>query len=126
MDAVESTCSFHNLLTDWQGVSEIMDMYDLARSARKTCASLQTSINQVSAFRRNYPTARRSDYDEGYHMLERLLGEAKPLSEEIQVCINTRQQKDQHEETRLAIGESKNAVARRFPSLNLISSSAID
>jgi hypothetical protein len=91
-----------------------MEMYNLARSARKTCASLQTSINQVSAFCRSYPTARRSDYDEGSHMLERLLGEAKPLSEEIQICINTQQQRDQHEETQLSIGESKNAVARKF------------
>jgi hypothetical protein len=125
MDAVESMYSFHHLLTDWRRGPKTQDMYELAHLARRTCASLQTSVNQVSAFRRSYPTARRSDYDEGSHMLERLLGEAKPLSEEIQVCINTRQQKDQHEETRLAIGESKNAVARKFYSLNLVSG-AID
>jgi hypothetical protein len=117
MDAVECMYSFHNLLDDWRRVFrrlETRDMYKLARSARKTCASLQISINQVAAFRRSHPTARHSECDEASHVLERLLGEAKPVSEEIQVCINTKQQKDQHEETQLAIGESKNTVAREF------------
>ena len=125
MDAVECMYSFRNLLADWRGVFrrletqdmyklETQDMYKLARSARKTCASLQISINQVAAFRRSHPTARHSECYEASHILERLLGEAKPVSEEIQVCINTKQQIDQHEETRLAIGESKNTVAREY------------
>jgi Mg2+ and Co2+ transporter CorA len=118
MDAVKCSYSFHHLLTSWQCVFKselsIEDMYRLSHSARMTCVSLQTSISQVAAFHRSFPAARRSDSDEASHFLERLLGEAKPLSGEIQASINTQQQRDQHEETRLAIGESKNTIARKF------------
>jgi hypothetical protein len=120
MDAVARATTLNLILYEWQNSGDnpsAAKLDQLSGSAKHICTSLQTSVNQVAAFRKSYPDARYSDYGEAYHFLIRLLGEAKPLAADIQEEINTQSQKINYEVSLMAVKESKSAIARKFPSV---------
>ena len=82
--------------------------------ANQTCAEIQTSVGQVAAFGKSFPSVRQSDYDEAYHFLERLLDQAKSMSQEIKETLDTQHQIKSFEVSSLAVHESKSAIARMF------------
>jgi hypothetical protein len=116
MDAVKSAESLDDLTSQWQDVGKKLtteELHGLSESAGKLCTSLQTSANQVAAFRKSFPSARYLEYGEAYHFLNRLLGDAKPVAQEIQDEINTQSQKINYDVSLLAVKESKSAIARK-------------
>ena len=124
MDAIVLAGSLDDLVSDWQdvrkrlGTNELKPnskkLDDLSQSADEICTSLQTSVNQVAAFRKSYPAARYSDFGEAYHYLNRLLGEVKPIAGEIKDEINSQQEDLNLKVSRSALEESRSAIAREF------------
>lgn len=117
MDACICAHSLDKLVSQWRDAPKALnsdELQDLLQLAKQSCNSLQTSVNQVAAFRKSYPAARRSDYDEAYHFLGRLLGEATPIAEEIKDLLETQHQMKTYEVSTLAVTESKSAIAREL------------
>jgi hypothetical protein len=120
MDAIVVADSLDDLVSDWQdlrkklGTNELKHskkMDDLSQSAEEIRSSLQTSVNQVAAFRKSYPAARYSDFGEAYHYLNRLLVDAKPITGEIKDEINRQQEELNLKVSRAALEESRSAIA---------------
>lgn len=124
MDAIVLADSLDNLVSEWQDVRKKLSvnelkhskkLEDLSHSAEEVCNSLQTSANQVAAFRKSYPAARYSDFGEAYHFLSRLLGDAKPVTREIKDEINRQQEDLNLKVSRTALEESRSAISREYP-----------
>jgi hypothetical protein len=114
MDAVMRARSIDVLASRWPDTSKSVDTHDLreiSQLANQTCAELQTSVNQVVAFNRSYPSVRQSYYHDAYHFLERLLTEAKSMAQEIKDLFDTQHQTKNIEVSTLAVHESKSAIA---------------
>jgi hypothetical protein len=121
MDAIVLTDLLDDLVSEWQDLRKKFSgdemkhskkLEDLSQSAEGICTSLQTSANQVAAFRKSYPAARYSDFGEAYHYLNRLLGEAKPVTGEIKDEINKQQEDLNLKVSRKALEESRSAISR--------------
>jgi hypothetical protein len=122
MDAVKSAESLDDLISEWQAAGNKLnteELHGFSESVGKLCNSLQTSVNQVAAFRKSFPSARYSEYGEAYHFLNRLLGDAKPIAQEVQDEINTQSQKINYEVSLIAVKESKSAIARKSSHLSI-------
>jgi len=118
MDGVKSELSIDFLTSQWLTAPKDIDtdgLNHLSQSATGICTSLQTSVGQISAFRRSHPAAKCLGSDEAEHYLDRLLANAKPIAEEIQDKINKRQEKLNLEVSTTALKESRSALARKFP-----------
>lgn len=101
----------------WPDASKAVDINKLREiflMANQTCAEIQTSVGQVAAFSRSFPSVRQSDYDEAYHFLERLLDQAKSMTQEIKEILDMQYQIKNFEVSSLAVHESKSAIARTF------------
>jgi hypothetical protein len=123
MDAIVLADSLDDLVSEWQDMRKKLSanelkhskkLEDLSQSAEEICASLQTSVNQVAAFRTSYPAARYSDFGEAYHFLNRLLGDAKPITGEIKDEINRQQEDLNLKVSRTALEESRSAISREY------------
>jgi hypothetical protein len=122
MDAVKSAESLDDLISEWQAAGNKLnteELHGFSESVGKLCNSLQTSVNQVAAFRKSFPSARYSEYGEAYHFLNCLLGDAKPIAQEVQDEINTQSQKINYEVSLIAVKESKSAIARKSSHLSI-------
>lgn len=123
MDTIVLADRLDDLVSDWQNVSKKLSTKELelnsemlgklSQSAEEIRASLQTSVNQVAAFRKSYPAARYSDFGEAYHFLNRLLGDAKPISGEIKDEVNRQQENLNLQVSRTALEESRSAISRK-------------
>ena len=117
MDAIVLADSLNDLISEWQDVRtpgkklSAEELEKFSRAAGQVCDSLQTSVNQVAAFRKSFPAARYSDFGEAYHFLNRLLGDAKPIMEEIKDEINKEQEDLNLKVSRSALEESRSAIA---------------
>lgn len=123
MDAIVLTDSLDDLVSEWQDLRKKLSaeetkhsekLKSLSQSADEVCNSLQTSVNQVAAFRKSYPAARYSDFGEAYHFLNRLLGDAKPVTREIKDEINRQQEDLNLKVSRTALEESRSAISREY------------
>jgi hypothetical protein len=128
MDAIVLTDSLDDLVSEWQDLRKKLSademkhskkLEDLSQSAEEICTSLQTSANQVAAFRKSYPAARYSDFGEAYHFLNRLLGDAKPVTAEIKDEIKRQQEDLNLKVSRKALEESRSAISREYPAPDL-------
>jgi hypothetical protein len=122
MDAIVLADSLDDLVSEWQDLRKKLSaddemkyskkLEDVSQSSEEICASLQTSVNQVAAFRKSYPAARYSDFGEAYHFLNRLLGDAKPVTGEIKDETNRQQEVLNLKVSRKALEESRSAISR--------------
>lgn len=93
---------------------KVEDANDILMQARQTCASLQASVEQVAAFGRSHPSTRPSDYHNAQEFLERLLDDARTLAKDIKESFNTEHQLQNMQVSRLAVKETRSAIARRY------------
>lgn len=117
MDAIIRARSLEALPSAWSAANmpaDINELREIHVMATQTCAELQTSVNQVAAFNKSFPSVRQSDFHDAYHFLERLLDEAKSRAQEIKETIDTQHQIKTFEVSSLAVHESKSAIARMF------------
>jgi len=129
MDAIVRADRLEDLVSEWQSLRKRLrakevepdskELDSLSQSAEELSSSLQTSVNQVAAFRKSYPAARYSDFGEAYHFLNRLLGDAKPIMGEIKEEINRQQENLNHKVSTAALEESRSAISRKHPVINL-------
>jgi hypothetical protein len=122
MDAIVLADSLDDLVTEWQDLRKKLSADDemkhsknlekVSQSSEEVYTSLQTSVNQVAAFRKSYPAARYSDFGEAYHFLTRLLGDATPVTGEIKDEINKQQEDLNLKVSRKALEESRSAISR--------------
>jgi hypothetical protein len=124
MDAIVIADSLDELVSEWQDLCKKLSADELKLDSKKLTAlsqsadeirtSLQTSVNQIAAFRKSYPAARYSDFGEAYHYLNRLLVDAKPITGEIKDEMNRQQEDLNLKVSRKALEESRSAIAREF------------
>jgi hypothetical protein len=117
MDAIVRARSVEHLaslLPDASKTADTNELREVSMMANQTCAELQTSVNQVAAFSKSFPSVRQSDFHDAYHFLERLLGEAKRMAHDIKETLDTQHQIKNFEVSSLAVHESKSAIARMF------------
>jgi Mg2+ and Co2+ transporter CorA len=124
MDAIVLADSLDDLVSEWQDLRKKLSADDemkhskklekVSQSSEDIYTSLQTSANQVAAFRKSYPAARYSDFGEAYHFLSRLLGDAKPVTAEIKDEINRQQEDLNLKVSRKALEESRSAISREY------------
>lgn len=86
---------------------------EMSLRIRQTCASLRASVNQVEAFRNSYPSTRSSDYHDANQFLERLLGDASALAQDIKETFDAQHQFKNLQLSTLAVKETRSAIARK-------------
>ena len=129
MDAIVRADHLEDLVSEWENLRrrlsanelklESQELEKLSQTAEEICSSLQISVNQVAAFSKSYPAARHSDFGEAYHFLNRLLGDAKPITGEIKDVINKQQEELNLKVSRTALEESRSAISREYLAFDL-------
>lgn len=84
---------------------------EVASKVKRLCASLNASVRQVNAFKKDCPTVLRKDYDGALLVLERILGEAQAIAEDVKDSLDTQHQMKSIQKSELAINESRSAIA---------------
>lgn len=115
MEAMTSAERLNKLAYQRLGLSahQIDDANEISWQARQICASLQASVDQVTAFHRSCPYTRSSDYLDAHHFLERLHDNARALSRDIKESFDTQHQLKNIQVSTLAVNETRSAIARK-------------
>lgn len=89
-------------------------LHSIFLDAKQRYCEVKSSVNQVTAFVKSCPSVRKSDYQETFGLLERLLEEAKDVVEEIKDALDDQHRIKTLEVSSLAMQESRSAIAGKY------------